>query len=63
MFVGEVKDEYVVGLPVDRLLDSIGLVGDEGSEQADMTHPCDNVVPVRVSQVEVGFFGEEEGGS
>src|SRR5437660_12854036 len=60
MFVGEVKDEYVVGLPVDRLLDSVGLVSDEGSEQADMTHPRDNVVPVRISQVEVGFFSEEK---
>src|SRR2546425_3998734 len=63
MFVGEVEDEDVVGLSVDRLLDSVGLVGDEGREQADMTHPRDNVVPVCVSQVEVGFFGEEEGGS
>jgi len=63
VFVGEVEDEYVVGLSVDRLLDSVGLVGDEGGEQADMTHPRDNVVPVRISQVEVGFFGEEEGGS
>ncbi len=63
MFVGEVEDEYVVGLTVDRLLDGVGLVGDEGREEADMAHPRDNVVPVRVSQVEVGFFGEEEGGS
>src|SRR5439155_27389033 len=63
MFVGEVEDEYVVGLPVDRLLDGVGLVGDEGREEADMTHPRDNVVPVSVSQVEVGLFGEEECGS
>jgi len=63
VFVCEVEDEDVVGLSVDGFLDCVGLVGDEGSEQADMTHPRDNVVPVRVSQVEVGLFGEEKGGS
>ena len=63
MLVGEVEDEHVVGLSIDGLLDRVRLVGDERSEQADMAHPGDNVVPVRFSQVEVGFFGEEESGS
>ena len=63
MFVGEVEDEHIVGLSVDRFLNGVGLVGDEGSEEADMSHPGYDVVPVCVSQVEVGFFCEEEGGS
>ena len=63
MLVGEVEDEHVVGLSVDGFLDCVGLVCDEGREEADMAHPRDNVVPVCVPEVEVGFFGEEEGGS
>ena len=63
MLVCEVEDEYVVGLSVDGFLDCVGLVGDEGREEAYVAHPRDDVVPVCVFEVEVGFFGEEEGGS
>ena len=63
MLVGEVEDEHVVGLTIDSFLDRVGLVGDEGSEESDVAHPGNNVVPVCVSQVEVGFFGKEERGS
>src|SRR5713101_839362 len=63
MLIGEVEDEHIVGLSVDGFLDGVGLVGDEGREEDDMAHPRDNVVPVCVPEVEVGFFGEEEGGS
>src|SRR6267143_1696652 len=63
VLVGEVEDEHVVGLPVDGLLNSVRLVGDESSEVTNVAHPRDDVVPVCVFEVEVGFFGEEEGGS
>src|SRR5467141_3840867 len=63
VLVREVEDEHVVGLPVDSFLDCVGLVSDEGREEAYVAHPRDDVVPVRVFEVEVGLFGEEEGGS
>src|SRR5690242_10436071 len=63
VLVGEVEDEDVVGLSVDGLLDCVGLVGYEGREETDVAHPGYDVVPVCVLEVEVGFFGEEEGGS
>ena len=63
MLVGEVEDEDVVSLSIDRLLDRVRLIGDEGRKESDMSHSGNDVVPVCVSKVEVGFFGEEEGGS
>ena len=63
MLVSEVEDEHVVGLSVDGFLNCVGLVGDEGREETDVSHSGYDVVPVCVSQIEVGFFGEEEGGS
>jgi hypothetical protein len=58
VLVGEVEDEYVVRLSIDGFLDRVGLVSDEGREESDMAHPGDDVVPVCVFEVEVGFFGE-----
>ena len=62
MFVGEVEEEDVVGLAVDGFLDSVRLVGDEGSEDAVVAHSGYDVIPVGFAQVQVGFFGEEEDG-
>ena len=62
MFVCEVEDEHVVGLSVDGFLDGVGLVSDEGREESDVPHSGYDVVPVCVFEVEVCFFGEEEGG-
>src|SRR2546425_3858985 len=60
VLVCEVEDEHVVGLPIDRLLNGVRLVRDERGEQSDMPHPCNNIVPVRVPQVKVGFLREEK---
>jgi len=46
VFVGEVEQEYVVGLAVNVLAYGVGLVGDEGCEYAEMPHARDNVVPI-----------------
>ncbi len=51
MFVGEVEEEYVVGLPVDGFLDGVGLVGDESGEDTIVAHTCDDVVPVGFPKV------------
>ena len=60
VFVSEVEEENIVGLPVDGFLNSIGLIGDECGEYAKMAHSSDDVIPVCFSQVEMSFFGEEK---
>jgi hypothetical protein len=40
----------------------VRLVRDERGEQSDMPHPCNNIVPVRVPQVKVGFLRKEKRG-
>ena len=62
MLVGEVEDEHIVCLSVDRLLDRVGLICDERCEESDVPHSGDDVVPVSLSKIEVGFFGEEKRG-
>jgi len=54
VLVGEVEDEHVVGLPVEWSLNSVRLVSDESSEETNVAHPRDDVVPVCVFEVEVG---------
>ena len=60
VFVGEVEQEDVVRLPVDRVLDRVGLVRDERGEYAKVPHASHDVVPVCFAQVQVGFLGEKE---
>ena len=60
VLVREVEEEDVVRLAVDPVFYGVGLVGDEGGEDAEVAHSRDNVVPVGFAEVEVGFFGEEE---
>ena len=60
MFVAEVEEENIVRLTVDAGLDSIGLIGYESGVKPEVPHTGDNVVPVRLPQVEVSLFREEE---
>ena len=62
MFVGEVEEEDVVGLAVDGILYGVRLVSYERGEYALVAHAGDDVVPVGFSEVQVGFFSEEEDG-
>ena len=60
MFVGEVEEKDVVGLAVNGFLNSVRLVCDEGGEYAIVAHPRNDVVPIGFTQIEVGFFSEQE---
>src|SRR5437899_3383342 len=60
VLVCEVEDEHIVRLPVDRLLNSVQLVRDERGEQSNMPHPCNNIVPVSIPQVQVRFLREKK---
>ena len=46
VFVGEVEEEYVVGLAIDGFLDSVWLVCDECGEDAVVAHSGHDVIPV-----------------
>src|SRR5436853_6877308 len=60
MFVCEVEDEHVVRLPVDRFLDSVGLVCDQRGEQSNVPHPRNNIIPVSITQIQVRFLCKEK---
>jgi len=63
MFICKVEEENVVCLAIDALSDGVGLVGYESGEYAKVPHSRDNVVPVGLAEVEVCFFGKQEGGA
>ena len=60
MFIGEVKEKNVVSLAVNRSLNCVWLVSDEGCEDAEVTHSSYNVVPVGFPQVKMSFFRKRE---
>src|SRR5207245_4215236 len=60
VLVCEVEDEHVVGLHVDRLLNSVRLVRDERGEQSNMSHPRNNIIPVGFPQIQVRLLSEEK---
>src|SRR3989442_6826022 len=62
VLVCEVEDEHVVSLPVNGLLNSVRLVRDERGEQSNVSHSRNDIIPVRIPQVKVGFLCEEKRG-
>src|SRR5205823_11574240 len=60
VFVCEVEDEHVVRLSIDRFLNSVRLVRDERSKQSNMPHPCNNIIPVSIPQIQVCFFSKQK---
>ena len=60
VFVCEVEDEHVVCLPVDRFLNGVRLVRDESGKQSNMPHPCNNIIPLGIAQIQVRFLCKEK---
>jgi hypothetical protein len=60
VFVCEVEEEDVICLPVNRFLNRIGLVGDEGGEYAEVAHASHDVIPIGFPQVKMSFLSEEK---